>query len=355
MKIIIVSPSLNTNRNVSGISSVVQFIIKNNSEHQYYHFANGKKDDETRNLLWILRIIISYLKWTWLLITLKDVIIHFNLSLSRLSLIRDYPLIILARLLRKKMVIHIHGGELLIEKKSSFWFNRILKSILSGRNPVVVLSPLEKEILFKKSGCNIIFILPNCIEIKEAQEFLRTYEKTEVIRLLFLGRISVTKGIEYIYKALKSLKKQGADFKFFIAGVGPDQTKYIQKFKDLLGDDFEYKGIVSGYQKSELLKNCDVYLLPSFHEGLPMSLIESMSFGLVPVTTDVGSIKYAVIDGVTGIFVKKQSPEDISNAILKLLQEKEYLQKLSMNARQHIFNINNPDKYITSLNEIYNI
>jgi glycosyltransferase involved in cell wall biosynthesis len=353
MKIIILSPSLYTNQNVSGISSVTQFIINHNTEHEYVHFNLGRKDSEIRNIFWVLRMLRTYFNWICLMVSSKQALIHFNLSLSKYSIIRDYPLILMARLFHKRMIIHIHGGELLMDENITFWIKKILGSIFSDKNQIVVLGLSEKETIYRKFGARKISVLPNCIDLSAAKEFERSYKKTELIQLLFLGRISVEKGIEYIFRSLGSLKDQGKTFKFFMAGTGPDETVYVSKFQDLLGKDFEYRGIVSGDIKTALLKNCNIFLLPSFYEGLPMALIESMSFGLIPITTDVGSIKDIVIDGETGIIVRKKSAEDIESAIKKLLEETDTREKLSRNARNFVFNYNNVNKYIFDLNRIY--
>ena len=353
MKILITSPSLDTNQNVSGISSVTQFIISYNNENEYLHFELGRKDNENRNLFWFFRILKTYFKWGYLLLTHKGILVHFNLALAKPSIIRDSPLILIARSLRIRMIIHLHGGDYLMHKKNPFWMNYILKKVFSGKNPIIVLSPLEKKVLQQKGNNKEIFILPNCIGLKEAREFDRFHNNNEILMLLFLGRISIDKGIEFFLQAMESLKKKGIKFKFIMAGKGPEEKVFIQKFNDLLGIDFEFKGVVSGDQKTELLKKCNVFLLPSFYEGLPMALIESMSFGLVPITTNVGSIRYVIRDGINGIFVNTHSSEEIAYAIEKLSKDKEYMHELSKNARQYIFNNFNPEEYISRLNEIY--
>lgn len=116
MKIIITSPSLNTNQNISGVSSVTKFIINTNNVNEYIHFELGKKDDERRNFFWLLRILSTYLKWLYLMFTQRDALIHFNFPLTIRSSIKDSPLILFARLLRKPMIIHIHGGDYLMIK-----------------------------------------------------------------------------------------------------------------------------------------------------------------------------------------------------------------------------------------------
>ena len=353
MNIIITSPSLNVNENVSGISSVTQFIISSNTENVYTHFKIGRKDNEKRNLIWFLRLLRLYARWTSLMITQKEALIHFNLALSKDSIIRDSPLIFVARLFHKRMIIHIHGGNFLMHKENPLWMNSILKVVLSGKNPIIVLSPLEEEELRQRLRLDKLFVLPNCPDLKDAMEFNRTYEQDEILKLLFLGRITENKGIEFIYTALESLRQKGLKFKFIMAGKGPQEKLYVEKFCNLLGADFEFTGVVSGDKKTDILKNCNVFLLPSFFEGLPMALIESMSFGLVPVTTEVGSIRYVINNGINGLLVKKYSSEEIVLALEQLSENKMLKQELSRNARQYIFSNYCPEDYVLHLNKIY--
>jgi glycosyltransferase involved in cell wall biosynthesis len=352
MKIIIISPSLDVSH-VAGISSVTRFIINSNTENKYVHFELGKSGDN-RNLLWFFGILKAYLKWGYLLLTQKGILIHFNTALQIPSVFRDSPLILIARLLNIRMIIHLHGGDYLMYKKMPIWMKWILKWSFSGHNPKIVLSPLELEELKQRLSISNLFILPNCPDLNDATNFNRTFKKQEILRLLYLGRITDEKGMEFIFNALKLLNRNRVKFKFVMAGNGPQEKLYVQKFSDLLGSDFDFKGVVSGDKKTEILKNCDVFLLPSFFEGLPMALLESMSFGLVPIVTDVGSIKHVITDGENGIFVNKYSSEDIVFAIEKLSMDKEYKHQLSRNARRYIFENFSPKDYIDQLNKLYN-
>jgi glycosyltransferase involved in cell wall biosynthesis len=87
---------------------------------------------------------------------------------------------------------------------------------------------------------------------------------------------------------------------------------------------------------------------------LPIALLESMSFGLVPITTNVGSINQVIHNGENGIIVKTHSSQEIEFAIEKLSKERMLMHKLSKNAKHHIFTNFNPELYINRLNEIYN-
>ena len=174
------------------------------------------------------------------------------------------------------------------------------------------------------------------------------------MHVLYLGRIEPNKGMDYMYDAAKKLKEQNIDFVLHFAGVEQNGCNYIERFETLLGKQFVYEGIVSGKKKTELLQSCMVFLLPSFYEGLPISLLECMSFGIVPVTTDVGSISDFVKDGETGLFIKQKDADSIVESISKLYADISFRQKLAESARQTIFSKLDPVAYITQLNAIYN-
>ena len=178
-------------------------------------------------------------------------------------------------------------------------------------------------------------------------------ENNDKLRLLYLGRIEKNKGIDYILDALKVLDNQGIDFIFRMAGKENVEGEYIGRFKEVFKDKFEYCGVVSGKCKDDLLKDSDVFVMPSFYEGLPMALLECMSFGVVPVVTDVGSIGEYVKDGENGKIVMIKDTDTIVNAISLMHKDRKLLTKLSENARNTIFTRLDPKEYVKSLNMIY--
>ena len=253
------------------------------------------------------------------------------------------------------MIIHLHGGVYLEQEDIPVWIKRLMIYILSGKEPKIVLSSAEKDLVTKKFQARNIFVLPNSIDIKAAKEFARKYPHKSTLKLLFFGRIVKTKGIEYIFQALEVLKERGVLFEFIMAGSGLDREEYVNRFSKLLGPNFRFMGVVSGNDKTKLLKDCDIFLLPSFYEGLPVSLLECMSFALIPLVTDVGSIKHVVMDGVNGIIIGKHSSKDIAEAIIKLMSDEVLREQLALNAQQFIFENFNPVTYIIDLNRIYKL
>lgn len=340
--------------NVSGISSVTKFIIENNQACEYIHFTLGKQDSRSRGLTYIISILNSFFRWCLILLNNRHIIVHVNFALEKRAILRDSPFIIAARLLRKNTIIHLHGGVFLMNAAPK-WLSSIIKIVLMKKEPKVVLSPLEKDILSKNFNAENIFVLPNCVSLVDKISYKRILTDHRPLCLLFMGRIVESKGIKYIYQACEILKERQIPFTFSLAGTGPDQSEYIDKFNVLLGEQFIYRGVVGGNEKISLIKNSDVFLLPSISgEGLPMALLESMSLGAVPVTTNDGSMSHVVKDRKTGLMVEKYSAKQIALAIEELDNDRHLLKQMGENSQHHIAEYYKPANYIASLNFIYN-
>ncbi len=354
MNIIITAPSLDLNHNVSGISSVTQFIIEKNPTHHYIHFEIGKRDQAGRGISRLLNILKSYFNWFFLLIKTSDKLVHFNLPLDGRSVIRDCPMIMLSKLMGVKTIVHVHGGAYILNPNIPGWAKFLLEYSLGGPQPKIVLGEIEKEFLMNTFNCENVQVLPNSLNLDEASIFERAFAEETPLKFLFLGRLSKDKGLEYIYQAFKTLKEENAYTPiFYLAGKGEDETEYIQKFSELLGESFSFAGVVSGSKKIDLLKVANVFVLPSFFEGLPVSLLEAMAFSQVPIVTNVGSIKYVVEDNKNGLFVKVKNSEAIVNAVLSIQSNPTKRSELAKAARETVFEKFNPDDYIAKLNTIY--
>lgn len=354
MKVIINSPSLDPKVNVSGISSVTQFIISNSKEVEYIHFEVGKRDAESGDILNRLqRIWHNRLEWTRLLHLHPDAVIHYNMPLMGAAVIRDYLLLQVAHKLGNPIVLHVHGGNYMKNRQRPWLIQRLTGTVLSWAKHIIVLSEEEKQIVEEDFNVDNVHSLPNCIDLTEAREYKRKFEAEHPLSILYLGRIEKNKGIDYILEAVKKLKADKVPFTLHFAGKEETLGKYIPQFKSELGESFIYHGVVFGKVKSDLLKQCDVFLLPSFYEGLPMSLLETMSYGMVPVVTPVGSIPTVVSGNVNGLYVGLRNSDNIVNAIKDLDHDRIQLTKLSCDAQQTIFDRFDDAKYLMSLNTLY--
>lgn len=142
MNIIITSPSLNPNENVSGISSVAQFIISNNGGQRYLHFELGKKDKEMGGWHRIPALTRKYKEWKQMLTAHPDAIIHYNFPLSKASLLRDPWFMRYAWKRGRKMVVHVHGGLFLTAPHIPDYLMRIMRWVFGQNLPFIVLSDM---------------------------------------------------------------------------------------------------------------------------------------------------------------------------------------------------------------------
>lgn len=354
MKVIINSPSLDPKVNVSGISAVTKFIISKNKDVEYIHFEVGRKDAESQGVVSrIKRILRNKKEWKRLLLKNKDAVVHYNIPLMKAAIIRDYMMLKVAHAMNMPIILHVHGGNYIKERNRPLYLKRMLNKIFSWSRHTIVLGEEELQILKEDFKLNNIISLPNCIDLSEAKEFKRGSRDKKRLDILYIGRIEPNKGIDYILEACKALKSEGIDYCLHFAGKEEREGEYIPRFKEALGNNFVFHGIVSGETKTELLKNCDIFLLPSFYEGLPMSLLETMSFGEVPIVTPVGSIPTVVKDKKNGLFTEIKDSNSIVNSIKELIKDKDYFTKLSTNAQATIFKEFDDCKYITILNNLY--
>lgn len=349
-KIIINSPSLDPTKNVSGISAVVQFIMSQDRELEYVHFEIGRKDDETGSFSRLSSIFSSLKQWKRLLKTYPDSIVHFNFPLTKLSIIRDSFYLHFVR--KNKLVVHLHGGNYLFEDNMPFYISWLLKRLFRKDIPFIVLSEKEKERIEEKYHAKKVFSLPNCVDLADAKNFVR---KTSAgsLTLGYIGRIAETKGMKELLEACVTMKNNQVSFKLILAGSERNGDVLLSQFRTSLGDNFKYAGVVSGKAKTLFLKEMDVFVLPSYFEGLPISLLEAMSFGAVPVTTNVGSIGTVIRDNENGMFIRLKNSDDIVEKVRHLISDTELFDQLSIKARNTIFSDFNPQDYFVKLHKIY--
>lgn len=352
MQAIITSPSLDPTQNVSGVSSVTQFIIDNNGAVEYVHFELGRKDKEKGGWRRIPAILGKLKEWRKVLNKFPETIIHYNFPLSAPSILRDPLFMLAARRRKRKMVIHVHGGVFLTSPSTPWLLERILRWVFRGNEPIIVLGDGEKDVLQRRFLCKNIHVLPNSVDLAEASKFTRQMPGA-TLELGYLGRIAASKGMAELLEACKELKHQGVPFRLHLAGKEEKEGQYLPVFRKMLDDNFIYEGVVSGESKTDFLKKIDTFVLPSYFEGLPISLLEAMSFGSVPITTMVGSIPSIAEDGQNAVAIPPHSSQAIVEAVKCLLTNATKRKALSEKAQETVFRRFSPTKYITMLNNIY--
>lgn len=355
-EIIITAPSLDPTKNVSGVSSVVSFIIDNNPDCKYFHFELGKRDDEHSGIARIGKLMKALWRWIKLLRRHPEALVHYSFPLSGPSILRDPLFILLARCMRRKIVVHIHGGVYLTSPAIPRLFRWILHRIFSMNVPFIALSDKECRILEKKFGAKNVYSLPNCVDLRDALTFVREENSASTrLRIGYLGRIAATKGMNELLTACAELRRNQIPIELHLAGAEENKGEFLPAFVAAVGEELHYWGVISGSTKNAFLRSLDVFVLPSYFEGLPISMLECMSYGAVPVVTPVGSIPEVVYDGENGVLIEVKDAHSIASAITRIYRDEALRITLRQNARKTVFEDFSTSKYIRQLNEIYDL
>lgn len=351
MKILITGPSLDSNHNIGGISTVIKTIMRHNKEQKYYHYLLGRSDKPVNKLKWFLKSFRQFAKFPVFVRKHKIELVHQNLPLDPKGIIRELIIQTWCVWLQVPVVLHVHGGVFITKGTQNKLYRRIILRLFRRATQVLVLSDLEQKILNEQFGCTNSLVLPNSLDVRVYNSIVPK-QWNESPRILFLGRIEKNKGIVELVEALKNLPTE-IDFKFIVCGKGPLLEYCIEKCSIALGDKFEYRGVVSGKEKIKIIKESAVFVLPSYFEGLPMALLETMADGVVPVVTKVGSMKQIIQHRENGLLVSKQNAEDLSEKLKDILSDRQLFNKLSVNAKNTVIESFSIEKQIIKLNEIY--
>jgi len=353
--ILITAPSLNENVNISGISTITRTIISNNSaQHRYFHFRVGKKDGDRKNIRWLFNQIALMPRFFLFIIKNKIDFIHFNTDLTRLSILRDFPMVIAGSILvQDRILLHIHGGHYLMNpppRNTLFFY--LINTMLKRAANNIVLSDIEEHEIRKNFQRNSK-VMPNAVDV---DSITHTSHKdfSGKLQLFFMGRMVRSKGIFLIAEALKGLGEYFDAFDLQLYGSGPDLEEFVRQLSQIEGLNFFYNGIVKGAEKSRVIENSHIFILPSLYgEGLPIAMLESMAFGCVPVVSDDASIGTVVKHDVSGYICIKGSSSALSTNLIRVFKQREKLQELSKNAQQAITESCNLQNYIADLNKLY--
>lgn len=239
----------------------------------------------------------------------------------------------------KKVVVTVHGLDWQREKwKSGFgakFIHQGERNAVKYADEIIVLSEGVKEYFQETYGRNTRFI-PNGVnkpEIREAELITEKYGLTKDSYILFLGRLVPEKGIRYLIEAFQNVD---TDKKLVIAGGSSDTDEFSQELKKLAEDDprIIFTGFVQGRMLEELYSNAYIYTLPSDLEGMPLSLLEAMSYGNCCLTSDIAECTEVVED--KALAFKKSDVKDLKEKLQNACVNKDIVQNMKDQAREFI-------------------
>ena len=231
------------------------------------------------------------------------------------------------------MVAHIHGSKF-EEFMNRNFLNRCLSHVMFNKaDMVITLNEKWKNLIIKTANSERVVKLYNPITSTKYHIKNNNYRG---INVLFLGRLSKRKGT---YDLLHCIKNQKAFFieknvKFFLCGDGDIEIVRSYVRKHALNKVVSVPGWVSGQEKLSYLSKADIYVLPSYNEQMPMSILEAMGFGLPVISTFVGGIPEMVTPGENGILISAGDKKALTAALIDLTGDSKKREKMGKKAYQ---------------------
>lgn len=294
----------------------------------------------------------SYIKIRKCLKNWKPDVVHIHMS-YRGSFARKYLIHKLCHRHNIPDVIHLHGSE--FEK----WYLKLnvrkqkqVKRLLKECNALIVLGDKWNAAIKEIEPEAKTVVVSNTVAIP------KTIAKWDdnPFKVLFLGVLIERKGVTDLLKSMRKLKDTGRinHIKFTIAGSGSEEEK-LKKLRDELevSDIAEFVGWIDGNKKKKLLETSQLLVLPSYNEGLPVAILEAISYGLPVVASDVGDISSAVHDSKNGYLITPGDVDALSEAIQKVAENMNIFESMSQYSRKLAEDRFSDNQYFETLRDCY--
>lgn len=171
-------------------------------------------------------------------------------------------------------------------------------------------------------------------------------------RIGFVGRLSEEKNVKMLIDAMVEVVLKIPDVYCTIVGTGPQEKKLKDYCAELnLQKSIEFTGYIQN--SFEALREMDIFVLPSRSEGCPIVILEAMAMGLPVVATRVGGNPELVVDGESGILVEHGNFSQMTDAIVKLIDNRERAREMGQNGRRRAFSLFHPSSFTSKLQDIY--
>ena len=272
-----------------------------------------------------LSVIFYFFTFCYRLLFKKVDIVHANPSLLINAVVRDAFYIAIASVFRKRIVVFFHGWNLDFAKfiDTRPLIRKLFVRIYNKADTICVLAEEFKQQLESWGIKSTIHIETTMVNnnLLSSFNFESSFQKrlSEPFNILFLSRIEKEKGIYEAIEAVSILRNRHINACLIVAGNGSqvDEMKnYIIQNKK---SGIKFIGYVEGEKKKKAFDSSYAFILPSYGEGMPISVLEAMSFGLPVLTRSVGGLKDFFINGKHGFITNSIDPEIFADNIEKII------------------------------------
>ncbi|MBX6363102.1 MAG: glycosyltransferase family 4 protein [Gemmatimonadetes bacterium] len=307
----------------------------------------------------------------WLLLRRRPDVVYVPIAQNRLGFLRDSLFLLAALALRRRIVLHVHGGHFRAFYEGTDALTRALAGLVVRRAARVIVLGEGLRAMFRglvpesriavvpngtpslapagsvddrpvaaatspAAGCDAPVARPAPGARTSGPAHAATRRGRQV---LYLGALLRTKGVLDVLAAARLIVARRPDVRFVFAGAAygaGDEEALLRAAAAALPDNIECRGVVAGAAKRRALEESDILVLPTYYpyEGHPYVIIEAMAAGLPVVATAHGAIAECVRDGETGVLVPARAPEILAETLLRLLDDDALRLRMGRAARE---------------------
>jgi len=273
--------------------------------------------------------------------------VHIHSSFGP-SFYRKIPFIYMAAWKRIPVVNHIHGAEFdAFYENASDRKKKLIRKVYNKCQMLIALSDEWKERLKQIVPEEKICVIENYCRIPASVEMERKRQ------ILFLGEIGKRKGCFDIPAICEKVLEREKQVSVVVAGDGAvEQLKQLLRAGNI-ETEVSFPGWVRGGDKEKLLRESGIFLFPSYHEGMPMAVLEAMAYGLAVVTTKVGGIPKLIEHGVSGYLYEPGDISGMAQGIKELIADDGLRRQMGMAAREKAIQCYSMEGHVKKLLELY--
>lgn len=291
--------------------------------------------------------VLAYLAGT------KVSIMHVH-SASNASFARKSFFLMLGRIAGVKTVFHLHGGGFAeyYSSQTSALAKKWIKHTLDHSTIVVALSRSWAQRIHAITPNALVRVIPNTVDVPDLVHHPQS-TNSATPNILYLGKAHHLKGVYDLVSAMKHITRVLPATSLTIAGDG--DLCSLQRFIDEHGltKSIQLLGWIEPERRNSLLRQCSVFALPSYQEGLPIALLEAMASACAIVTTPVGAIPEVIQHNINGILIEPAAVTELSEALCELLLNPMQRRRLGENAYCHVKNHYSVNVGVSNLRTVY--
>ncbi|WP_029904693.1 glycosyltransferase family 4 protein [Prevotella sp. 10(H)] len=315
-------------------------IINNSFECKYINLGTAKnlEDIGKAGLKKIYSFFIMLMQIKKVIQSFNPDVVYVTPNATGISFLKDFLVVRMIKSQRVKVVAHYHNKGV-AAYQDKFIYNFCYKRFFKDLN-IILLADVLHEDLKKYVNKRDINVCPNGIPLPNKINNVEKKDNLAIPHILFLSNLIKSKGIFILLGACKILKDKGFSFVCEIIGGETqeiDRNVLNDKIAELkLQDSVIYHGKKYGEEKNTYLQNASLFVFPTFYskECFPVVLLEAMQYGIPCISTDEAGIPAIIEHGKTGLLCRRQSVDDLADAMEKLLDDPELAARLGSNGYQ---------------------